>query len=86
MREIRPIDHVAATDVPILFIQGTRDKPMPYTEREKLFAAAKNPLSRLELFWGAWHTGAYAHGKERYGRIVWDLVREVEEAALQPAR
>jgi len=56
MLEIRPIDRVATTEVPILFIHSTGDKPMPYTESEKLFAAAKNPLSRLELF-DAWHTG-----------------------------
>jgi len=86
MRKVRPIDRVAATDVPILFIHGTKDRPMPYTESEKLFAAAKNPLSRLELFEGAWHTGAYAMGKERYELIVRGFVQAVEEAALQPTR
>jgi len=81
MFDIRPIDRVAATDVPILFICGTNDRPTPHTESEKLFAAAKNPLSRLELFEGAWHTGAYAHGKERYEQVVREFLRAVEEVA-----
>jgi len=82
MREVRPIDRVAASDIPILFIHGTRDRPMPYTESEKLFAAAKSPLSRLELFEGAWHTGAYAFDKERYEQVVREFVRAAEEAAI----
>ena len=86
MREVRPIDRAAAADVPILFICGTNDKATPHTQSEALFAAAKNPLSRLELFEGAWHTGSYAHGKERYEQVVGDFVRAAEEAALQPAR
>ena len=83
MKAIRPIDRVAATDVPLLFIYGSTDKATPYKAGEELFAAAKNPLSRLELFEGAWHTGAYAHGKERYEQIVGDFVRSAEEAVLQ---
>jgi len=80
MLDIRPIDRVKAADVPILFICGTNDRPTPHTESEKLFAAAKHPLSRLELFEGAWHTGAYAHGKERYEQVVREFIQAVEES------
>jgi len=87
MREVRPIDRAAQTEVPILLICGTNDKITPHRESERLLAAAKkSPLSRLELFEGAWHTGAYACGKEQYERAVGDFVRDVEEAALQAAR
>lgn len=79
VREVRPIDKVAETEVPILFIHGTLDKPIPYRESEKLFAAAKNPLSRLELFEGVWHTGAHMLEPERYERVVREFVRAAEE-------
>ena len=80
---VRPIDRVAESDVPILFIHGTKDKPMPYTESEKLFAVAKNPLSHLEIFEGVWHTGGHMVETERYEKLVLDFVRAAEEAALQ---
>jgi len=83
MREVRPLDRAAAAEVPILFICGTNDKVTPHAQSEELFAAAKHPLSRLELFEGAWHTGSYAHGKERYEQAVGDFVRTVEEALPQ---
>jgi len=78
MREIRPIDRVSASEVPILFICGTNDKLTPPGESEKLFAAAKNPLSRLEIFEGAWHTGAYAFDKERYEKAVGEFTAAAE--------
>ena len=83
LRDVRPIDRVAKTDVPILFMHGTNDRPIPYTQAEKLFAAAKNPLSRLELFEGVWHTGAHMEEPERYVKLVTDFVRAAEEAYLK---
>ena len=79
LRDVRPIDRVANSDVPILFIHGTKDWPMPYTESEKLYAAAKNPLSRLELFEGVWHTGAHMMEPERYVNAVHDFVLAAEK-------
>ena len=55
---------------------------MPHRESEKLYAATKNPLSRLELFEGVWHTGAHMMEPERYVKIINDFVREAEEAYL----
>ena len=83
LRDVRPIDRVANSDVPILFIHGTKDWPMPYTESEKLYAAAKNPLSRLELFEGVWHTGAHMMEPERYVNAVHDFVKSAEARAAE---
>ena len=79
LRDVRPIDRVAESDVPILFLHGTKDRPMPYTESEKLFAAARSPLSRLELFEGVWHTGAHMMEPDRYVNAVREFVLAAEE-------
>ena len=79
VKDVRPIDHVAASDTPILFIHGTKDAPMPYTESEKLYAAAKNPLSRLELFEGVWHIGGHMVKPERYIQLVREFVASAEK-------
>jgi len=79
LRDVRPIDRVAASNVPILFIHGTKDVPLPYRHSERLFAAARNPLSRLELFEGVWHTGAHMMEPERYVQAVREFVLAAEE-------
>jgi len=84
MNEVRPIERVKTANVPILFMHSTGDKPMPYRESEKLFAAASNPLSRLELF-DSYHTGAYATEKQRYEQVAGEFIQAVEDAILQHA-
>jgi hypothetical protein len=53
---------------------------MPYQHSEQLFAASKNPLSRLELFEGVWHTGGHMVETERYERAVREFVQAAEDA------
>jgi len=79
LRDVRPVDRVANSNVPILFMHGTKDWPMPYKESEKLYAVAKNPLSRLELFEGVWHTGAHMMEPERYVKAVREFVLAAEK-------
>ena len=80
LKDIRPIEKVAATDVPLLFLHGTKDWQFAYTESEKLFAVAKNPLSRLEIFEGSGHCMMHADNTERYERLVRDFVLTAEKA------
>jgi pimeloyl-ACP methyl ester carboxylesterase len=77
--ELRPLDRVAASPVPILFIHGTADRDVPPEECPKLFAASKNPLSRMELFEGADHCHGHALDPERYEKVMQDFVLEVEK-------
>jgi len=86
LRDVRPIDRAAQTDVPLLFLHGTKDKPIPYREAERLFAAAKNPLSRLELFEGVWHTGAHMMEPERYEKAVTEFVQAAQKAFVAKQR
>jgi len=83
LKDVRPIDKVAASDVPLLFLHGKNDGQLPYTESEKLFAAAKNPLSRLELFEGSGHCMMHAEHTERYERLVRDFVESAEARAVE---
>ena len=79
LKDVRPIDKVAASDVPLLFLHGTNDRQLVYTESEKLFAAAKKPLSRMELFEGSGHCMGHADDTGRYERLVSEFVRAVEK-------
>jgi len=83
LKEIRPIDKVAASDVPLLFLHGTKDRQLVCTESEKLFAAAKNPLSRMELFEGSGHCMMHAEHTERYERLVREFVQSAEARAAE---
>jgi len=80
LKGIRPIDKVANTDVPILFLHGTADGQILPSECPKLFAAARNPLSRMELFEGSGHCMGHAEDTERYERIEREFVRAAEQA------
>lgn len=77
--DIEPIRQVRRSGVPILFIHGTEDEQIPAEMCPRLFAAAQNPLSRMELFEGARHCQGHAREPERYERAVQQFVREVED-------
>jgi len=83
LKDVRPIDKVAASDVPLLFLHGKNDGQLPYTESEKLFAAAKNPLSRLELFEGSGHCMMHAEHTERYEQIIREFTLDAEKLAVE---
>jgi len=80
LKELRPVDKVARSDVPLLFLHGTRDRQLPVSECPKLFAAAKHPLSRMELFEGSGHCMGHADDTQRYERLVREFVRAAEQA------
>jgi len=50
MEDNRPIDAVAASDVPILCIGSQGDPLIPASDAEKICAVSRNPLSRYEIF------------------------------------
>jgi len=82
VKEIRPIDKVAASDVPILFLHGAKDGQILVSECPKLLAAAKNPLSRMEIFENSGHCMGGFDEPERYGQIVREFVQSAERARL----
>jgi fermentation-respiration switch protein FrsA (DUF1100 family) len=78
IKKLRPIDDVAKTDKPILFIHGTADRDVDYHMSEEMLKSAKNPLSRLELFDGAGHCQSHMCDPVRYEKIVTGFVDAVE--------
>jgi hypothetical protein len=61
----RNIDLIGAVTVPILVIQGTEDRIVPYSLGEKLFAAAPSPKKFLRVE-GAGHYDLREEAGERY--------------------
>jgi len=86
LKHIRPIDKVAATDIPLLFLHGTEDWQIKASESRELFAAAKHPLSRLETFEGSGHCMGHADETERYEQIITDFVHRAEKAHMAEPR
>jgi len=82
LKDIRPIDKAACSDIPLLFLHGTADRQIPASESRALFAAAKHPLSRLELFEGVGHCMGHAEETERYERIIREFVGASEDALM----
>jgi len=86
IKGIRPVDKVAASDVPLLFLHGLGDRQLLPSESEKLFAVAKNPLSRMELFEGSGHCMMHAEHTERYEQLVREFVQSAEARAAENVR
>jgi len=86
LKDIRPVDKVAASGVPLLFLHGTADRQILPSECPKLFAAAKNPLSRMELFEGSGHCMMHAEHTGRYEQLVREFVESAEARAAEEAR
>ncbi|MDR1794622.1 MAG: alpha/beta hydrolase [Erysipelotrichaceae bacterium] len=80
IKEIRPIDQVAKTDKPILFLHGTADRTVSYSMSVEMFNVCKNPKSRLELFAGSDHGRCHSDDPVRYEKIVQEFVRAVENS------
>ena len=57
--KVDPVDIVAGTDCPILFIQGEADNLIPAKDAYKLLEASNNPLDRLWAVPNAGHCQAY---------------------------
>ncbi|MDR3072158.1 MAG: alpha/beta hydrolase [Clostridiales Family XIII bacterium] len=82
IKDIQPAKSVGESNTPILFIHGDQDSQVPVAMVHELYAASKNPLSRLEIFPGAEHGQSQAVDSERYKRIERAFVNSVEEAIL----
>ena len=69
VEELRPLDAMPALRVPVLVASGTLDQQTPWTETERLFAAAAAPKS-LWAVDGAAHVDLHAHAPSAYQERV----------------
>ena len=77
--DLRPIDHVAEVDAPILIASGTSDDRTTMAETTAMFDRAKNP----KLFWGvagAGHVDLEAFAPDEYhSRVLPFLVENLQQ-------
>jgi fermentation-respiration switch protein FrsA (DUF1100 family) len=66
---LRPIDHVASLDAPLLLLHGSADRATTLAEAGSLFAAAREP-KQMHVFAGAGHVDLQAFAPADYARVV----------------
>ncbi len=78
--QLRPVDHIAALQTPLLLLNGTLDQNTTPTEAQRLYAAAAEPKS-LWLVPGAAHVDLYRAAPEAYrARITAFFARYLSSA------
>lgn len=73
--EIRPIDHVAELDAPVLFVHAEGDRLIPAEHSRKLYAQAREP-KQLWISDAPVHGQTFAKHREEYLRRVLQLIEE----------
>lgn len=72
--ELRPIDAIAGLGSPVLIASGTNDRHTPWTETERLFAAAAEPKELWPVD-GAGHGDLHAFDSNAYESRVFGFLR-----------
>ncbi|HWR39743.1 MAG TPA: alpha/beta hydrolase [Patescibacteria group bacterium] len=73
-----PVRSVRNVTTPILYIHGEADHLVPATMAQELYSATKGPR-QLYMFPHAEHVAAIFDDQDRYGGVVLDFVRAVEQ-------
>lgn len=71
--KVSPLEAVESLEVPVLFIHGTADSQIPYTDSERLYEKANEP-KELWLINGSEHGMGHAFAGSRYERKVRDFL------------
>lgn len=71
--QLRPIDHIAKVDCPILILSGDADRHCTADETRRMFEAAQQPKS-LHLFAGAGHVDLYAYDQATWSQRVLEFL------------
>jgi fermentation-respiration switch protein FrsA (DUF1100 family) len=77
LADVRPIQAVAKSELPILFIHGNRDRFIPTYMSKKLYEAKQKGLKRLWIAEGAGHSDAYRRNRDQYEEQVVSFLQEV---------
>lgn len=68
--DVCPIAAVEKSELPILFIHGSRDRFIPTCMSQKLYEAKQKGIRKLWITEGAGHTSAYLCNREQYEQQV----------------
>ncbi|MGC9525125.1 MAG: alpha/beta hydrolase [Limnospira sp.] len=72
------LDQIGRVDVPILILHGDRDRVIPFSHGQQLYAAAGEPKLSLWVP-GAGHNDLLEVAGDRYGQILLEFVRMLAE-------
>lgn len=72
--DIRPVDAVAKSQLPILFIHGTEDELVPFEMAENLYNSSNNPKTEFYPVKNAGHALSFAKDTEKYESVVMNFV------------
>lgn len=72
--DVRPIDAVKQSTLPILFIHGTDDELVPFYMSKNLYEASTHPQSKLYVVEKAGHALSYASHSKKYESVVINFV------------
>ncbi|MEX0609565.1 MAG: alpha/beta hydrolase [Balneolaceae bacterium] len=77
--DVCPIEAVAKSEVPILFIHGSRDRFIPSYMSQKLYDAKQKGIKRLWIAEGTGHTKAYLSNRQQYNQQVNTFLDKVHQ-------
>lgn len=76
LRDVSPINSIKDSDIPVMFIHGSKDKFVPTHMSEDMYKAKKGS-KKLLIIEGAVHANAYGTNKELYEKEVHKFLQEV---------
>jgi len=68
--ELRPVDHIARSQVPTLVLAGDAEPELPVQDTLAIYEACEAPLKRLHLFAGHGHTNHYRRAPEEWEALM----------------
>lgn len=76
IKDISPINAIRNSDIPIMFIHGSKDNFVPTYMSEEMYKAKKG-YKKLLIIEGAVHATAYGTNKELYEKEVHEFLEEI---------
>lgn len=75
--QVRPIDSIEKTTVPVLLIHGDADRTVPVQMSRELYDAKRQGLKELRIIAGADHLESYQHAPEIYMNTLEVFITEI---------
>lgn len=76
LEDVRPVDSVAVSKLPILFIHGTEDELVPFEMVHNLYEASTHENSEIYVVKNAGHALSFAKNSKKYESTVINFVNK----------
>lgn len=77
-KDVRPMDCVKMTNIPLLIIHGTADKYVLPTHAQRIYDACTSDIKEIRYFEDAAHANCFTKYKEEYAGVVKEFLEEVK--------